>query len=233
MTISSNTVTISVNNSTTTTCNCPTAEVCANSNGTCPANTFPDLYNPGCCIPCSQLIPYGFENVNVTDANVFGYMNVYDNSVHPSCSTCYTSCKTSSNQIFFFTVSGKLVDSDGHGICNTDINVTPANYGNLQTTVTYNIDVLYIPATATVTWLLTVGSGSAKTDSNGNFSASVGVTITQIVSSTVPYGMDYGCYSASSPSILPFLLNISVANTTTATEASGSVNFYSAISKPA
>jgi len=229
MTVKSNNVTITVSNNS---CNCPTGEICANSNGTCPANSFPDNYNQGCCIPCSQLIPNSVENINVTTANVFGYMNVYDNSVHPSCGSCYTSCKTSNTQIFYFTVSGKLVDSDGHGICNTNINVVPANYGNLEAVVNYDVIEGIFPGTASVTWQLNVGTGSAQTDSNGNFSASVGVTITQVLSATVPDAMNYGCYSASNPSVIPFLLNIQVANTTITVPASGTVNFYSAISKP-
>ena len=231
MTVKSNTVTIIVENAGSN-CNCPTSEICANADGTCPAGSFPDNYNPGCCIPCSQLIPNSIENINVTAANVFGYMNVYDNSVHPSCGSCYTSCKTSSTQIFYFTVSGKLVDSDGHGICNTEINITPANYGNLEAVVNYDVIEGIFTGTATVTWQLTVGTGSAQTDSNGNFSASVGVTITQVLSATIPDLMDYGCYAASNPSVIPFLLNIQVANTTVTVPASGTVNFYSAISKP-
>jgi hypothetical protein len=178
------------------------------------------------------LIPYGFENINVTSADVYGYMNVYDNSVHPSCSSCFTSCKTSSDQYFSFSVTGKLVDSDGHGICNADIDVNPANYGNLEAEVTYPILAAFVPDTATVTWMLTILGGGAKTDSNGNFEATVDGMINLIASAAIPFAMDYGCYHASGPSILPFLLNISVAKTTTTTVASGSVNFYSAISKP-
>jgi len=233
MTVKSNTVTITVGNGGSSgTCNCPTMEICANADGTCPAGSFPDNYNPRCCIPCSQLIPNSIENINVTAANVFGYMNVYDNSVHPSCGSCYTSCKTSSTQIFYFTVSGKLVDSDGHGICNTNINIIPSNYGNLEAVVNYDVIEGIFPGTATVTWQLNVGSGNAQTDSNGNFSASVGVTITQVLSATIPDAMNYGCYAASNPSVIPFLLNIQVANTTVTMPASGTVNFYSAISKP-
>jgi hypothetical protein len=225
MVIQSNPVTISVGG-----CNCPPNEICANSNGTCPAGSFPDTVQPGCCILCSQLIPYGFLDLNVSSANIYYYMNVYDESIHPSCSSCLNTC-TTNQTVFNAYITGKLVDNGGHGICNQKVNAVPNDFGNYEVTVDYSVVALGFPTSASVTWLISVSNGSAKTDSNGNFSIPVAINALSIVSATVPDETDYKCYTGA-PATIPVEFTVSLPGTTIQLPVGGQVTFNSAISKP-
>ncbi|MGC8699259.1 MAG: hypothetical protein ACP5RE_03695 [Candidatus Acidifodinimicrobium sp.] len=225
MSVISNQVTISVGQNT---CNCPTGEVCV-VNGSCPANSFPDQYNQGCCIPCSQLIPSTITGITMPDTPVFFYANVYDQSVHPSCSSCIANCTTKSIE-FFVPVSGKVVDSAGHGICNTTVDIAPNNYGQNFVTVNYDGDCVTFACTATVTWLVELGSATAVTDSNGNFNTKLAVSAS-VYQEQIPDGLDYACYG-SSPVDVEFLVNFSIRGTNITNVGSAMVVLNSAISKP-
>ncbi len=198
-------------------------------NGSCPANTFPDLYNTGCCIPCSQLIPSAITNITMPDTPVFFYTNVYDQSVHTSCSACIDYCTTLSTE-FSVPVSGKVVDSAGHGICNTTVDIAPSNYGQNFITVTYNGDCVTFSCQATVTWLVELGSATVITDSNGNFSTKLGVSAS-VYQEQIPDGLDYACYG-SSPVNVQFLVNFNIRGTNITNVGSAMVVLNSAISKP-
>jgi len=224
MVVTSNQVTITVGQGK---CNCPSEEVCM-VNGSCPANSFPDEYNPGCCIPCSQLIPADITNISIPDTPVFYYMNVYDNSVHPSCSSCINNCTTKNVQ-FTVPVSGKVVDSAGHGICNTLVQISPSN-GQAYVTVDYSNAVCGVFAcSASVTWLIERSAG-AYTDSNGNFSTYL-VVSASVYSAQIPDGLLYGCYTAP-PVNANFIVNFNVYGTNISTVGTATVLLNSAISKP-
>jgi len=231
MAITSNPVTISVGG-----CNCPPNEICANSDGTCPAGSFPDSSNPGCCVLCSQLQPYAFTNLETKPQQFYYYTNVYDFSTHPSCSYCINNCKTSKVS-YYIPITGKLVDSEGHGICKQIVHAYPNQNGQYEFTVNYSFPFLMTKGTATVTWQLALypsndPSTFAITDIDGNFTISYLVYGVYNVDEDVPAAMPYGCYLNDSPSVIPMLFYIELFGTTITNEVNAEVVFNSAISKP-
>ncbi|MEM3470539.1 MAG: Ig-like domain-containing protein [Thermoproteota archaeon] len=214
-------------------CNCPSGEVCE-VNGECPANTFPDQYNSGCCIPCSQLIPYSIENITQTPAQEYYYVNGQDYSVHPSCPSCYGNCTT--NQYYpqgVVEISGTVVDSAGHPICNQKVTATPTVPYQLVS-AQYNVIVLNPIApteTVTVEWKISLQGGSTTTDDNGNFTFQLPVGVTDIVGGKMP-PMLPECYPNTSPAEANFVVNINVAGTSITLPASATIYLHSSLSWP-
>ncbi|MEM3845520.1 MAG: hypothetical protein QXU98_07460 [Candidatus Parvarchaeota archaeon] len=217
-----------------TSCNCPSGEVCE-VNGECPANTFPDQYNSGCCIPCSQLIPYSIENITQTPAQEYYYVNGQDYSVHPSCPSCYGNCTTNTTYPQgIVEISGTVVDSAGHPICNQQVTATPTVPYQLVS-AQYNVIVLNPIApteTVTVEWKISLQGGSTTTDDNGNFTFQLPVGVTDIVGGKMP-PMLPECYPNTSPAEANFVVNINVAGTSITLPASATIYLHSSLSWPA
>ncbi|MEM3861955.1 MAG: carboxypeptidase-like regulatory domain-containing protein [Thermoplasmatales archaeon] len=214
-------------------CNCPSGEVCE-VNGECPANTFPDQYNSGCCIPCSQLIPYSIENITQTPAQEYYYVNGQDYSVHPSCPSCYGNCTTNTTYPQgVVEISGTVVDSAGHPICNQQVTATPTVPYQLVS-AQYNVIVLNPIApteTVTVEWKISLQGGSTTTDDNGNFTFQLPVGVTDIVGGKMP-PMFPECYPNTSPAEANFVVNINVAGTSITLPASATIYLHSSLSWP-
>ena len=227
MAITSNPVTISVGG-----CNCPPNEMCANSDGTCPAGSFPDSSNPGCCVLCSQLIPQTFMNLETTPISVYYYTNIYDFSTHPSCNSCITKCTT--NQVsYYIQITGKLVDSAGHGVCGAKVQATPNQNGFYTFTVDYSFSLALVTYTVSVTWTLALDPfATAVTDSEGNFTINYPINGVYNVGEQVSYLLPYGCYLNDNPSMVEPIFTISLPGTTIMSEVNGQITFNSAISKP-
>jgi hypothetical protein len=177
MTIYSNKLNVSVSH-----CSCPTGEVCANPDGSCPANSFPDNYYLGCCIPCNQLIPANVS-VNVPNTNLYYIVNHTLNNYGflpyaPSTGGCNQACGVTQEStgpppcyFFDFVVSGRVTDSAGHGICNQKVYIHPEQT-YYEVSVGYT-EVFGFPEMITVYWAIYTGSGETVTDSNGNFSLNI------------------------------------------------------------
>ncbi|MEM3861841.1 MAG: Ig-like domain-containing protein [Thermoplasmatales archaeon] len=215
-------------------CNCPSGEVCE-VNGECPANTFPDEYNTGCCIPCSQLIPYSIENIMQTPAQEYYYVNGQDYSVHPSCPSCYGTCTTNTTYPQgVVEISGTVVDSAGHPICNQQVTATPTVPYQLVS-AQYNVIVLNPIApmeTMTVEWKISLQGGSTTTDDNGNFTFQLPVGVTDIVGGKMA-PLVPECYPNTSPAEANFVVNIDVAGTSIMLPASATIYLHSSLSWPA
>ena len=185
------------------TCSCPTGDVCANSDGACPSNSFPDQLYPGCCVPCNQLIPANVS-VNVPNTNLYYIVNHTLESGNylpyvPSKGGCNKACAvaTQSNgptpcYLFDFVISGTVTDSAGHGICNQKVSIQPQQIG-YEVSVAYNEVFAFVPASVTVLWYIQTGSGEAVTDNNGNFSVNIKAWAYPYQSSTV-VPSDPSCY---------------------------------------
>lgn len=236
MVIKSNIVDISVTSSSG--CNCPAGEVCANSDGSCPANSFPDNYNPGCCIPCSQLIPQSIILNSIQPINAYYIVTLENNgsgglsgTVTPSCSTCLNNCKTNEqNAIQYINVTGKLVDSAGHGICNQNISAVVNNDGYAELSITYPTGPF--GASADATWWILIGNAGAVTDSNGNFTLqlpfNIGVSYAQMSISSFP-----GCH-LSSPLIntITFAVTVSLSGANVQNIGTFQINLQTAVNLP-
>ena len=230
--ISSNLVNVAVGSGGTSGCQCPTGEVCTGSDGSCPANSFADTYNQGCCIPCSQLIPYAIEIDDITPIDLYYYVNGRDASVHPSCPSCLPNCTT--NEFYNqggFVITGKLVDSADHGICNQRIDLSVANNGENQTVISYpNIGLF--GGSATATWYVRLGSGSGTTDSEGNFKIALGLNIAildlEVAADAIP-----ACYSGTPPTApLNYLITAALPGTTITQIGTAVINLATRISIP-
>jgi len=227
MAITSNPVTISVGG-----CNCPPNEMCANSDGTCPAGSFPDNSNPGCCVLCSQLIPQTFMNLETTPTDMYYYTNIDDSSTHPTCSSCINNCKT--NQVsYYIPITGKLVDSAGHGVCGVKVEASPNQNGFFEFTADYSFPFLLGTGTVSVTWTLALPLfTTAVTDDEGNFVINYPIQSVYNVTEKLPYVVPPGCYLNVNPSTVEILFMISLPGTTIMSEVNGQITFNSAISKP-
>ena len=228
MAITSNPVTISVGG-----CNCPPNEICANSDGTCPAGSFPDSSNPGCCVLCSQLIPQTFMNLETTPISMYYYTNVNDFSTHPSCSSCWGNCTTYQTS-YYIPITGKLVDSAGHGVCGVKVQASPNQNGIFQFSVDYSLSLGIITyPTTVVNWELVLPLfTTAVTDDEGNFSMNYPIKDVYNVGEQISSLWPPGCVINDNPATVEILFTISLPGTTIMSEVNGQITFNSAISKP-
>ena len=230
--MSSNVINVTVGSGGTSGCQSPTGEVCTNVDGSCPANSFADTYNPGCCIPCNQLIPYEITIDSTAPTDLYYYINGHDYSVHPSCPSCIQNCTTNfSYNPTGVTITGKLIDSAGHGICNQQINLTVANNGENTVFITYpNVEILGV--SANVTWYVGLGNGSGITDSEGNFSIVLGFNVA-MYAADVPLLAVPSCYSGiPSVGVLNYLITASLPGTTITQIGSAVINLETSLSIP-
>ncbi|MCY0882212.1 MAG: hypothetical protein OWS74_09475 [Firmicutes bacterium] len=171
---------------------------------------------------CSPLIPY------TVTANV-GNVNIYYACNHTNLHSWPTSPNalcTKSSAVYKISVSGKVTDSEGHPICGQIVDIIPNNFGIYEVQVNYTESIVVSTITVSVTWVIHVSDGSAKTDSNGNFSTYLAVSASVLATNdslaTVP-----GCYTGNLVTI-PVIATLSVAGTQITNVSTGTIYFQSA-----
>jgi hypothetical protein len=152
------------------------------------------------------LIPASVS-VNVPNTNLYYIVNhTLDNKgllyYVPSTGGCNKACNPAVESsgptpcyLFDFVVSGRVIDSAGHGICNQKVNIYPQQ-AYYEVSVNYTEVFWVFPETITVYWAIYTGSGGAVTDSNGNFSVNIKAWAYPYASTTSLSAVPY-CYNGN------------------------------------